>query len=378
MISALLAQELAKEHKVTVLTSQGLGLPREKSEDGVRVVRVPVFFRRQEAVANKLSMLAFIGMGITFGKHLLKEDRYDIISTHFALPSGPVGSALSSFGGIPHVLTVLGGDMYDPSKWVSAHRHRVLRAWVRTLLRGADLVVGDSRDTLENMRRFYTPEIEGVLIPLGIKRIAASSSPLSRYGFGANEVLLVTVGRLVRRKSVTQLIRMMEELENPRVRLLIIGTGPEESLLKSQCRHSNSANRIHFMGRVDELEKFRILQMCDLFVSTSQHEGFGLVFLEAMACGLPIVCYDYGGQTDFLRDGETGYLVPLNDTGLFKRRCESLIDNRELRKTIAEVNKIRAEEFYIDTCALRYENAFRELVEKNAKRSLAHQRHKRL
>jgi len=59
---------------------------------------------------------------------------------------------------------------------------------------------------------------------------------------------------------------------------------------------------------VPEEHKFRLLRIADVFVSTSQHEGFGLVFLEAMACGLPVVCYDRGGQIDFLEDRTTGHL----------------------------------------------------------------------
>ena len=362
VISALLAQEMAKRHEVTVLTSQGLGLPRESIENGLRIVRVPVFFRRQEAVANLLSMLAFIPMGIRVGRNLLKANKYDVINTHFVLPSGPVGDALSRFAGIPNVLTLHGGDLYEPSKLWSPHRHPLLRLWIRQLLERADLVVGDSGNNLDNMRRFYTAEVDGIRIPLGIQRAHVRAASRRQYGFREDEVLLVSVGRLVRRKAIDQLISMMESLGNGQVRLLIVGTGPEESLLKMKSRKRQLENRVHFMGHVEEGEKFKILQMCNLYVSTSQHEGFGLVFLEAMASGLPIVCYDYGGQTDFLRDCETGYLVSLNDVELFKERCELLIGNPELRNKIGKDNKLRIEDFYIDRCASRYENAFNDVL----------------
>ena len=59
-------------------------------------------------------------------------------------------------------------------------------------------------------------------------------------------------------------------------------------------------------GQVWEQGKFQALASADIFASTSQHEGFGLVFLEAMAFGLPVVCFNHGGQTDFLQSGETG------------------------------------------------------------------------
>jgi glycosyltransferase involved in cell wall biosynthesis len=163
---------------------------------------------------------------------------------------------------------------------------------------------------------------------------------------------------------------MMDDLRKEKIHLLIIGTGPQERILKDMCAKKKLEGRVIFMGKVEESEKFQILKMCDLYVSTSQHEGFGIVFLEAMASGLPVVCYDHGGQTDFLQDQETGYLVPLNNIDLFKNRCLLLIREPELRKTIGENNKHRVEEFYIDRCASKYESVFSKVLEmdKNERR----------
>ncbi|HWP91070.1 MAG TPA: glycosyltransferase family 4 protein [Thermodesulfobacteriota bacterium] len=358
VVNALLAEEMAKRHEITVLTSQGLGLPRESVENGVRIIRTPVFFRRKEAVANLLSMLAFIPMGIRVGEKLLRSAQFDVINTHFVLPTGPVGDALSRFSGIPNVLSLHGGDLYDPSNLISPYRNPLLRPWVKRLLRRADMVVGQSNNTLDNMRRFYTPEIEGIRIPLGIRKPMVVSSFRRDYGFKEDDVLLVTVGRLVARKAITQLIQMIHILKDKRLRLLILGTGPQEYLLKKETQRMLLDDQVLFFGHVEESNKFSILQICDIYVSTSQHEGFGLVFLEAMACGLPIVCYDHGGQTDFLINQETGYVVSLNDQDLFRKQLQLLVENRSLRKTIGENNKQRVEAFYIDKCALMYENVF--------------------
>ena len=89
VVTALLAEELAKSHDITVLTSRCPGLPSERFEHGAKIVGAPVFFRKQQSVANLPSMLAFILMGIRIGKRLLKAEKYDVIHTHFALPSGP-------------------------------------------------------------------------------------------------------------------------------------------------------------------------------------------------------------------------------------------------------------------------------------------------
>ena len=125
---------------------------------------------------------------------------------------------------------------------------------------------------------------------------------------------------------------------------------------------------VHFLGQVEEAEKFRILAMSDLYVSTSQHEGFGLVFLEAMACGLPVVCYDHGGQSDFLEDQRTGGLLPLNDVDSFIARCAELISDSALRSRIGEENRRRMESLYIDACAARYEALFEETIARGKRR----------
>ena len=371
IMNAMLAQELAKRHDVTVLTSQGPDLPRERIENGVRVIRVPVFFRDQEAVANFRSMAAFVPMGIMTGMKLLKNERFDVINTHFVVPTGPVGAVLSRYGRIPNVLSLHGGDLYDPSKFLSPHRHPILRSFVRRLLRRANIVVGQSRNTLDNMRRLYTPDIDGVRIPLAIKRPPNGVASRQDYGFSEDDILLVTVGRLVARKSVEQLIAMVATLKDDRVRLLIVGSGPEEKFLREEVIKRQLDDRVRFMGYVEETEKFRILRMSDLYVSTSQHEGFGLVFLEAMACELPVICYNHGGQTDFLRDGTTGFLVQLNESALFRERCESLINNAALRREMGETNKGLVEEYYIDSHTTKYENIFKEAIEAQGNRQRA-------
>jgi glycosyltransferase involved in cell wall biosynthesis len=361
VVNASLAQELAKRHEVTVLTSRGPNLPSEKVENGVRVVRVPVFFRNEQTAASFLSMLAYLPSGWRIGKELIRADRFDVVNTHFVLPTGPVGDALARFGKIPNVLSLHGGDLYDPSKRMSPHRHPLLRVWIRRLLRRADRVVGQSWNTLENMRRFYTPGLQGIRIPLGIPRPKMDAASRNEYGFRKEDLLLVTVGRLVGRKAVDQLISMMEALRNEPVRLLIVGTGPLEAKVKEQSSEKRLDEKVIFLGQLEEKEKFRVLQMCDLYVSTSQHEGFGLVFLEAMTSGLPIVCYDHGGQTDFLKNEVNGFLVPLNDRERFLDRCRLLARNPGLRGSMARTNREAVEEYFIDRCAARYEQVFTEV-----------------
>ena len=135
VVMGAMAAELARRgHDVTVLTSRAFDLPADRVEDGVRVVRVPVFFRRQMAVANMPSMAAYLPMGAWRGLKLGRERTFDVINTHFVVPTGPLGHWLGRRLNVPNVLSVHGGDLFDPSKPSSPHRHALLRAPISNLL----------------------------------------------------------------------------------------------------------------------------------------------------------------------------------------------------------------------------------------------------
>jgi glycosyltransferase involved in cell wall biosynthesis len=97
------------------------------------------------------------------------------------------------------------------------------------------------------------------------------------------------------------------------------------------------------------------------------------VFLEAMACGLPIVCYDRGGQTDFLVSGETGFVVKLNDIGAFTHAVHSVHADIYLRRRCGQRNRQLVESYFIDSCAARYEQTFETAIDKHlaAERNVA-------
>jgi len=362
VVMAALARTLARRHEVTVLTSRMAGLPAVSSDESAAVVRVPVLFRRRLAVANLPSMLAYVPSGMWRGLQLGRERRFDVINTHFALPSGPVGNWLSNRLDVPNVLSVHGGDLFDPSKKMSPHRHALLRAAVAHVLRRADVVVAQSQDTASNVARLYGVERAVELIPLGIDRPPAVEGPVQRSEFDIpeNAFVLVTAGRIVARKACTQLIDTLGAVSG--TVLLLVGDGPEAAAVMQRAAECNVADRVRMLGYVSEAVKHRAYRVADAFVSTSQHEGFGLVFLEAMAFGLPIVCYDRGGQTDFLTTPATGDVVPLNDIRAFNEAVRNLRDSAERRAAIRRTNLARVEDYFISRCAERYERVFERTV----------------
>jgi glycosyltransferase involved in cell wall biosynthesis len=362
VVMAALARQLARRHEITVLTSHAAGLPRENDDHGVRILRVPVFFRRQLAVANFPSMLAYLPSGLLRGLSLGRAG-FDVINTHFVVPSGPLGHALSRWHNVPNVLSVHGGDLFDPSKRSSPHLHAPLRAAVRSLLRSADEVVGQSRDTVRHIEHIYGVRRHVGLVPLGIERPPIVSGASRRaLGLPADAFVMITIGRLVARKATTQLVEALAASALADAHLVIIGDGPEAGAISQRAAEIGVQDRVHLLGQVPDAQKYAALSVSDLFVSASQHEGFGLVFLEAMAFGLPIVCYDRGGQTDFLTSGKTGQVVKLNDAAALTRALQELHSDRVACEKYGRHNRRLAENYFIDTCATRYEETFEAAV----------------
>jgi glycosyltransferase involved in cell wall biosynthesis len=370
VVMAALARHLARRHEVTVLTSRALDLPAESDDQGVRIVRVPVFFRRQLAVANFPSMLAYLPTGFMRGMKLGRGRAFDVINTHFVVPTGPLGHALARWHRLPNVLSVHGGDLFDPSKASSPHRHAPLRVAVRSLLRSADEVVGQSRDTVRHVREIYGVDRNVGLIPLGIERPPTVARPArASFGLPQNAFVMVTVGRLVARKASTQLVDVLARSALPNAHLLVVGDGPDAAAIERRAVERGVRDRVKLLGQVSDAEKYAALAVADLFVSTSQHEGFGLVFLEAMAFGLPVVCYDRGGQTDFLASGVTGHVARLNDVEEFTRAVVELHANANLRAACRETNLRMVEGYFIDTCAARYETVFESAIGRGSLRA---------
>jgi len=356
---AALARELARRHEVTVLTSRARGLSPEADDAGVKVMRVPVFFRRELPVANLPSMLAYLPSATLRGIALRRKSEFDVINTHFVVPTGPVGQLLGRVFGAPNVLSVHGGDLFDPSKRSSPHRHAWLRAPIRHMLEAADAVVGQSQDTVRHVADLYGVQRPVELIPLGIERPPQlSSASRSELGVPDDAFVMVSVGRLVARKSTVQLVQALAASARPKAHLVLVGDGPDADAVREMAYAAGVVERVHLLGHTTEAQKWNALASADIFVSASQHEGFGLVFLEAMAYGLPIICYDRGGQTDFLRTPDTGHVVKLNDLDTFVRAVTDLHDRGEKRREIGATNRRRVESFFIDRCAERYERLF--------------------
>jgi glycosyltransferase involved in cell wall biosynthesis len=143
--------------------------------------------------------------------------------------------------------------------------------------------------------------------------------------------------------------------------LLIVGDGPLRTRLERFRRQNRIDDRVHFLGPLGDVREY--LGHADALWQAGAHEGQSSAILEAMAYGVPVVAADAAGNRELITNGETGYLVPVNERAGFARWTLPLLEDAELARRMRETARHRAErEHRIDDIAARYAELYRGLM----------------
>jgi glycosyltransferase involved in cell wall biosynthesis len=179
--------------------------------------------------------------------------------------------------------------------------------------------------------------------------------------------LIVTTGKLTRFKNIDTTIRAVASVIRSGVNaeLEIIGTGDAEGELKELAASLGISNHVHFCGAVDDAVLVQVLQEARAFVLASVDEPFGLVTVEALACGTPAVVVNRGGPAEVVVDSESGYQVPPRDSDTLAERLKILLtDDAEFGRLSLSAS-IRAREFSWDRTVDELERGFHDVENRN-------------
>ncbi|HAP69908.1 MAG TPA: hypothetical protein DCR04_09330 [Flavobacteriales bacterium] len=167
---------------------------------------------------------------------------------------------------------------------------------------------------------------------------------------------LISIGSLQKNKNHTFLFKLVKQLLSnglSDIHLDVFGEGPEHQYLSSLINEMGLSKHITLHGIVSDPEVR--LNQSQLLVHSSWHEPFGLIFIEAMACGIPIVSFNTGGPAELIKDGETGYLVEKDDVDSFCARVTELYLNRNLLTSMGEEGKKHAQQFGLEAYVKKIE-----------------------
>lgn len=352
--TAQLAEELATRHTVHVITTRFGSLPKEEIIANVHIHRVRVLGRKELPTSSLLSLLTFVPSALVRGVTLIRAQKFDVVNAQFVIPSGLPAVILTKWFHIPFVVSFIGGDLYDPSKGISPHRYGIFRWVIRLISRAADAKTAISQDTKTRAIELHGVEGNISVIPIGLVPHHAAPASRAAHGVPDDVFLGISIGRLVARKGYETLLNVWRNI--PHAHLIIIGDGPLKEKLQTSITTLNLANRVHLLGFVPEEEKQSLLRSSDIYVSAAQHEGFGIVFLEAMDAGLSIVAANDGGQKDFLEHGTNAFLVPPYDEEKIASAVQALQKDPQLRRRMGEQNLRDVQHYYLTHTARMFEN----------------------
>lgn len=229
---------------------------------------------------------------------------------------------------------------------------------VKALYRRCCRVVAVSEGIKDDLTgRFHIPPeiVEVITNPLDLERIESSSSlPPGQPFFDGNAPVLLAAGRLVYQKGFDVLLRAFQSVrEHEEARLIIMGDGEERRSLEQLAVELGIAQSVSFCGF--QQNPYAFMKKADLFVLSSRFEGFPVVLLEALACGLPVVATDCrSGPFEILEGGKYGALVPAGDPETLSREIARLLNDRELRRRLSDAARDRSRDFSAKKVAARY------------------------
>ena len=379
-----LAKDLLKKGiDVHVVAPHDAGFRLFEVWDGIEIFRFPYFYppkyqrlcygagilkNIQSNPLTSLQLPTLILAEILFTLWVLKRKHFDVLHAHWSLPQGLTGAVCKRFLGIPLVVTIHGSDVFGLKRpWLKRANEGVMKY--------ADACTVNSRATA----RFVAEACQRSdiqIIPMGVdlghfqksKDVDRLSPPARR-----ETQTILFAGRLIDWKGAEFLIRAIPKVlgQKPHTRVLIIGSGPEKGRLIDLAARLNLHDAVEFKEQVPQKELVRYYSRSDVFVLPSirndkgETEGLGVVLLEAMACGVPVIGSRVGGIPDIIKHGDTGLLVKEKDPDDLSEKLILLLSDRRLReKLIQKGLEFVEQNFSWDKISDRFINTYQDVLKK--------------
>ncbi|TXS43358.1 glycogen synthase [Streptomyces sp. uw30] len=279
--------------------------------------------------------------------------------------------------GIPHVMTAHSLEPLRPWKAEQLGGGYALSSWAeRTAIEAADAVIAVSGAMREDILGCY-PALDPARVHIVHNGIDTTlyrpdhrTDVLTRFGLDADRPYVLFVGRITRQKGVPHLLRAIRHID-PAAQVVLCAGAPDTPEIDQEFRDlyqelSRVREGVHWIPQMlPRPEVIQLLTHAAVFVCPSVYEPLGIVNLEAMACGTPVVASQVGGIPEVVDDGKTGLLVPLDDdfeAGL-ARALDSVIGDPETARRMGEAGRERAVgEFGWDAVARRTAGLYREIL----------------
>lgn len=362
------AKALNEYFDVTVLVPSAPGVKNEEVFEGVKVVRYRYFpiknletlcypgaiMPRIRQKKTRILLVPFLFVSLFF--NLIKySKRVDLVHSHWYIPQGIVQSFIKK----PYIITGHGAD-------VTALNKGVFKALKKRTSMNAKHITAVSQHLKNVILDFSGVQNEKIsVISMGCDTKAFSPKyRVEDYFDQRDKKVVLFAGRLAEKKGVAYLIDAVKDLD---VQLVIAGDGPLKEELMKQAEPLE--DKVVFLGSKTHEELRVIYASADIFVAPSitakdgDQEGFGLVIIEAMASGLPVIASESGGIVDIITHGENGLLSPEKDVKSIERNIKYLLDNPESYNKLMKNGLKTAAEYDYSEIAKKYKYIIEKILE---------------
>lgn len=352
-----LAKALGKYFDVTVLAPAALEAKTEETMEGIKVIRYHYFpIHAWETLCypgsivprikeKKIRVLLVPFLFISLWWKLLRISKeYDVVQANWLIPQGIVQSFFSK----PYLVTGHGSD-------ITSLNNVFIKLFKRKCLKKAKAVTVVS-NALKTEAKLICDTCEPNVLSMGCNTRCFGREYRVDNLFGQNnEKVILFVGRLAEVKGVKYLIAAMKQVN---AKLVIVGDGTLKAELEKQAEEIK--DKVLFMGAKSHNELKSIYASADIFVmpsittGTGQKEGFGLVLIEAMASGLPVIGSDSGGIPEIIEDGKCGFLVEEKNADDIAMKINYLIENPGVLSSMQSAAVERAGQYDYEVIGKKY------------------------
>ncbi|MFE8702213.1 N-acetyl-alpha-D-glucosaminyl L-malate synthase BshA [Cytobacillus sp. FJAT-54145] len=318
-----------------------------------------IFYHQVEV--NQYSVFQYPPYDIALASKMaevIQREELDLLHVHYAIPHAVCAILAKQMSGtdVKIVTTLHGTDItvlgYDPSL-SDAIRFGIEKSDVVTAVSNSlisqtyDLLKPDKR--LDPVYNFIDTRVYQKSDSLHLKEV---------YGIKDEEKVVIHVSNFRAVKRVPDVVKAFAKIEQKvPAKLLLVGDGPEMSVVCKLVGELNLRGKVLFLGKQDNLEE--LYSISDLKLLLSEKESFGLVALEAMACGVPCIGTNIGGIPEVILDGETGFLCEVGDVSSIADKAIEILSNKTLH-TYFSSNSVRLvnEKFNADIIVKEYEDLY--------------------
>ena len=272
-------------------------------------------------------------------KQLLKEGQYVIVHAHTETGGLILRLAKSVKGNSLFFYTPHGMSFWKGSSLKSQLIYRPLERWICS---GMDMNLGMNQEEVDMLRKWNSKTAAYVHgIGLNLERFQREgrtrNDVRAEFGVKEEDMLIVSVGELDDNKNHATVIKALSFLESKNYKYVVCGVGPNKGKLNQMVADAGLGDKVILAGYRSDIPD--ILHAADMFVFPSFHEGLPVSALEAMACGLPLICSKIRGNVDIVKDGENGFLFEPEDYLTLAIGMERLIIEQSLSKKFGDKNK---------------------------------------